>query len=412
MNWLDQEVQRFSGSMEERVDLWLQTLNFHFNPYKELNAANDPNLTRYLIENEAFNKVWGNHSSLVFKPPGGGKTALRICIAQECYVGQETNRPFPVSYTPPFMRWTHAEPTLEDHMNALLRAGVTQLILTLIYRPHWFFRLAESARQKIRHFLHNNFDGSLPHLLDLGHEPDGIQLLKTRLQATVHITDEPDHKTLTTLCRLLKSEADIQVNQIDGNHKKANHKSRIEEQWTQFTQIILDILQFESIYILLDGLDEAPETVYAPHKAATVLTPLLHVLPTWEADRIYLKCFLPDDLEVVMQTRFANVFDWLKTTTLQWTSNHLLDLLRQRTLVATDGDIATLNEITSPALADIDIEAKIVESTERLPRHVLLLTQRVFKEHVLNSNHQQKIQKVDITNAIQWYNHQSHYIIN
>jgi hypothetical protein len=87
------------------VPEWLRWAGFRFDPFGPLDAAADPHLSEYLVGHEVFARVWGDGISWVFAPAGGGKTALRISVMQACWIGQETNRPFPIPYVPPFLAW-------------------------------------------------------------------------------------------------------------------------------------------------------------------------------------------------------------------------------------------------------------------------------------------------------------------
>ena len=241
---------------------WLEWLGLRFDPFGPLDAASDPRLGEYLVGHEAFVRVWGDWPSWVFAPPGGGKTALRVRTAQACWVGQDTNRPFPVSYIPPFLSWGHTSPSLDDHLAALARAGAVALLLALAHRPHWLFRLDDEACRTVREALDWNLPGPLSDYLARWRQSGSLHSLRDSLDPTFLLPDPPDGDTLLRWCDALDA--------VPGGDSRPAPAAR----WDSLCDLLLGALEFRSIYLLIDGLDAAPETIADAQAMVDCLAPL------------------------------------------------------------------------------------------------------------------------------------------
>lgn len=367
---------------------WLEWLGLRFDPFGPLDAALDPRLGEYLVGHEVFARVWGDWHFWIFAPPGGGKTALRVRTAQACWVGQETNRPFPISYTPPFLSWGHVSPSPDDHLAALARTGAMALLLALAYRPHWLLRLDTGARRKVREVFDWSLPGPLSSYLECCRQPDGLHLLCKALGATPGLPDPPDSDTLLRWCDVLDAIP------ADGSPPAP------AVQWESLCRVLLETLQFRSIYILADGFDAAPATMADPQAVADCLMPLVPLIEDWAAREIYFKGFLPAEACPFLVHRFPIILQ--SHAVIRWTPPLLAEIIRRRVYVASEGAFDSLDAVSSPALRDV--EALLAQAVLPLPREILVLTRRVLEEHVRRNGNSGIIQEEDIRAAILWYN--------
>jgi hypothetical protein len=386
-------------SRESQLLTWLRELGLRFDPFSSLDAAADPRLSEYLVGHQVFSQVWGDWISWLFAPPGGGKTALRVRTTQACWIGQETNRPFPIPYTPPFLSWGHASPSLDDHLTALARSGATALLLSLAYRPHWFFRLDEKARRNVRDVLDWNLPGSLSVYLDHCRQSRSLQLLRESLGTNLMLPDPPDAATLLRWCETLDEASDG----ASGPPAKAR--------WDAVCRLLLRTLDFRSVYILIDGLDAAPETVSNAEAAAGCLAPVMPLVSDWADQRIFVKGFLPLEMQDVLPERFTSAFVRAKVAKMRWEPPLLAEVVRRRVYVASEGAFGSLDAIASPGLQDV--ETILAESSLPLPREMLVLTRRMLQEHIWRDENGERIQEKDLKLAIEWYdNHRPAMVVD
>ncbi len=366
---------------------WLRWAGFRFDPFIPLDAAADPHLSQYLVGHHIFARVWGDGISWVFAPAGGGKTALRISVMQACWVGQETNRPFPIPYVPPFLSWGHAHPSEEEHLAALARAGAIALFLTLAHRVHWFFRLDRAERRRVAEMLRWNLSGPLSSYLERCRAIPNPQTLSEVLDPAFIIQNPPSPADLMKWCDALEAAVGDEV------------PPPLVERWTLLKELLQD-LGFPSIYVLLDGLDGAPETVASPSSAALCLEPLVRRAERWAEERVFLKGFLPAEAQPLLEDRFRNLFAPARVSVIHWTPDLLAEVIRRRVYVATEGTFGSLDALASPALRDI--ETLLAKTVYPLPREMLVITRRVIEEH-LRRGRDGLLTSEDVQSAIQWY---------
>jgi hypothetical protein len=387
------ELQRgtnTTGEAPDAIRTWLDWLGLRFDPFLPLDAASDSRLSDYLVGHEAFATAWGDWTSFVFAPPGGGKTSLRVRTAQACSIGQETNRPFPVSYNPPFLLWGHTTPSFDDHLAAIARAGAKQLLLALALRPHWLFRLDEPSRRAVRSALEWNLPGPLGSYLDLCRQSHSLIPLREALDPTFVLSDPPDPSTLLRLCDALDAVP-------------IEHPSRPTPavRWDALRRLLLDIFEFPSVYILIDGLDAAPETAGDAQIVVACLSTLLSVSGDWAKQRVFFKGFLPSETQDILSTEFSHVYADAHVTTIHWTPILLAEVIRRRVYVASEGAFGSLDAIASPALRDV--ETALAQAIIPLPREMLVLTRHVLYEHVCHAGAVGKIDTRDVDMAVRWY---------
>src|SRR5574342_11997 len=115
--------------------VWLEHFGFQFDPFEHEEASSDPNLNRYLIGHTAFSVAWSETPALIFSPPGGGKTALRIYTARACWTGAGGYQPFPIHYHLPHYFEKSSFSTLDDHLQKIVYSSAIALFLAFSYYP-------------------------------------------------------------------------------------------------------------------------------------------------------------------------------------------------------------------------------------------------------------------------------------
>lgn len=381
---------------DHAVDRWLQSQGFYFNPFSQLDAAADPYLDHYLVQHEAFHAVWGDWHTFIFEPAGGGKTALRVRTVHACHIGQETNRPFPISYLPPFLQWGHVQPTLTEHLRAIISSGASQLLFSLAHRPHWFLRLAQPEQRAIRMLLEWGLPGPLNGYLSLmaaGGQTGQLTLLRRRLQLSPYLPIAPNEELLREFRQTLEATT--------GERSQPT----VQEQWQFLQQVIQEILQFPSIFLLLDGLDTTRETADQPQILADVCHPLWEELAKWQTERLFVKAFLPRNAQRAIETAQPTLTTPIRTAGIHWQADLLIEMLAQRVDFATRGQSASLNVLAAPDLAGL--EEQLVAAIQPLPRNLLLLTNEMIRCHVERNSGSERLTQQDFGAALATYQAQA-----
>lgn len=380
---------------------WLNHFNFRFDPFEHIEASSDPNLNRYLIGHEAFSVAWSETPSMIYSPPGGGKTALRIYTYRACWTGGGGYQPFPIHYHLPHYFKIGDFSTIEDHLEQIVHSGAHALFLALAYYPLIFIKSSPSLQKQLAQFIFTwipNIDFYLD-VLRAG-QPDNVA---GQLDGSYKLYQASDPALLPLLLDMLTKY-----------HKEgqAPVSLSIQKVFERMLHWITKDLGFRAVYLLLDGVDGFPELASSPGFAAESLAQLFAKAPEWTTSRIFLKGFLPQEIRAHLRERLDKQWAAFSQIDLKWDSAALAEMLRRRVYAATEGEFASLSAVSAlPSGQDLELE--LARAVNPLPREVLTLVRQTLFEYETrwsgNPGSSKQIQIENIENAIAWYhNEQAH----
>jgi hypothetical protein len=385
---MDPEKQ--NAPLAQSVDFWLKRLGLRFDPFRELNAGQDPYLHEYLVAHETFEAIRGDGVSFVLAPAGGGKSAFRVRLARACRVGENGRRLFPIVYLLPETVILAPEATRRQaHLDAILRAAAFELLLRLAYRPSEFIALGLPTRQTVRFLLEQRLPGPLFHFLDQLESPDDLPSLAQPYDPTARWPKPPSAEKLREFRHALEKTPSL------------TGKATPDDGLNPWLELLTGPLGFEAVYLLVDGVDAYPETLHDGEKAIAFLSPLLKQADGWAAERLFLKAFLPLEMESVLKGAFSPLTAPASTGIMRWTPDLLLALIKSRVEAATETAPASLDMLCQPGLRNLDRLA--IQAVEPLPREVLVFVERIFVEHVRRVGPTGKLAHQDVQAARQWY---------
>lgn len=351
---------------------WLRNAGFRFDPFEHLEASTDPYLGEYLVGLTDFSVAWDNTPALIFAPAGGGKTSMRIYTARTCWTSFGDSHPFPNVYEP-HPRAAQAFPgTLEDHLAGITTAAAVALLLGLASKPERLLELDQARRVRVAALLQDALPGSLARYVHVLRESASPRQLAALLDRSFPAIDPPSEDKLEELCDMLGHAVTMRT--VSVRPPSAT--------FAEMMELLLDDLGYRSVFLLIDGVDGLPETIESPAAAWQWLAPLLDRLTPWAAQRIYIKGFLPVELEtVVFPATSADGFTRAygaatRRVTIQWNPALLADVIRRRVYVATDGDFGSLDAISSPELRDV--ETTLARIPKPLPRELIWLVNQLL----------------------------------
>jgi hypothetical protein len=349
-----------------------------------LDAGADPDLSRYLVRHDVFRTIWQDSPSVVFAPAGGGKSAFRVRLAYACRVEEDERRVFPISYTAP-------EPTamsLGVHLEAILRSAAQELLLTLVYRPARFAILDEAGRQAVRRVLDQNAPGLLRHFLPQIERAGGlIPLVETFDPSAARLPAPPSPYEVRALCAALERIPPVR------------DIPPASQRFHDLIHLLLNVLDFEAVYLLVDGVDAFPETISEPHTAMTVLKPLLERMDAWAEQQVFLKLFLPTELRRALPRR--RLTKRAKVAIIEWKPESLVKVLHTRLRAASRGEFDSLDAISAPSLRDAETE--LLAAVPPVPRELLVLINRAIIEHIRRAGPSGGLAPEDVKAAKLWY---------
>jgi hypothetical protein len=382
-------------SQAQGVDHWLDELGLRFDPFRVLNASQDPLLHEYLVAHETFEAIRGNGVSFLFAPAGGGKSAFRVRLARACRVAEQGRRVFPIVYMLPEAVILAAEPDRwQAHLRTILQAAAFELLLRLAYRPYELLDLDPFARQMICFLLQRGLPGPLSHFLDQLETPHDLPRLAQPYDPTARWPKPPKPEDLQDFCAAMKQTPRLAEDAIPS------------DEFSAWLSLLTGPLGFEAVYLLLDGVDAYPETAHAElrtdaHQALATLSPLLKRADEWANKRLYLKAFLPLELEPALKITFPWLTEQANIGIMKWTSELLVSLLRRRVEAAAETAPASLDLLSHPGFRNVD--KLVVRAVRPLPREVLVFVERMLHEHVRRAGPRGKLAREDFDDALRWY---------
>ncbi len=376
--------------------LWLGHFGFRFDPFEHEEASSDPNLNRYLIGHDAFSVAWSEAPALIFSPPGGGKTALRIYAARACWTGAGGYQPFPIHYHLPHYFDQGDFSTLDNHIQAIVRSSARALFLAFSYYPLIFLKASPSLQKQLSQFI-STWIPDLEYYLEIlrtSHQPD---IVAAQIDRSYLLHQTPDASLLQLACENIQSH-------LPG--KSTPISLSIEKVFERVISWITQDLGFRAVYVLLDGVDGFPELAHSPGFAAQSLFDLFANVPRLARSRVFIKGFLPLEIRADLKANLEKQWPLFSQVELKWDKAMLADMIRRRVYAATEGEFASLGAVSAiPAVQDLELE--LAREAPPLPREMLVLVNQIlfeYEERWKGGLHTEKrIQAQDIEKAIARY---------
>lgn len=375
--------------------LWLKHFNFRFDPFEHGEASQDPYLNRYLIGYDSFSVAWSEAPALIFSPPGGGKTALRIYTSRACWSGGGGYQPFPIHYHLPHYFKKGDFSTLEEHLEQIVHSAAHALFIAFAYYPLIFLNAAPSLQKQLTQFI-LTWIPNIDFYLDVLREgqPDDVA---GQLDSSYILHQAPDLTLLNLFRETFSNFLEARQSPISLS---------IQKVFERLTNWITSDLGFRSVYVLVDGVDGFPELASAPGFAAQSLVNLFANAPEWVNSRIYIKGFLPLEIRPHLQDGLKKHWSKFSEIHLKWNEEMLAELIHQRVYAATASYFKSLNAVSAlPSVWDLEIELAGVVNP--LPREMMKIVRQLLTEYETrwkeNPESPKQILSEDIEKVIAWY---------
>ena len=235
-----------------------------------------------------------------------------------------------------------------------------------------------------------SFSGALPHL----------QALSAKFLATLAEQEEPPtlqdpelagyFAELVHASERLRPTQYIRLEQVTQQHSKLKLYSMLHLSLVEQLQILAEIIQdlgYKDCYILIDRLDELPETAGSPEAASDLIAPLIGNLPANEIRTLAFRYYLPTEVLETLRLRGILREDRLHMTALSWNSEQLAEMLRQRLRYYSNESVLSLGHIAVLDLRD-EIDRRVVEAAHGSPRHLLSLGEALFRACATAADHE------------------------
>ncbi len=388
----EQTQRKYVMDLERLIDQYIgqPQVGLAYDPFRVLDASQDPRLPDYLVDQGAFRELWTLQHTILFAEPGAGKSAHRVRLTRACRIRFEGRRFFGIVFLAPDPADIGLPPDFGQFTEHLLRAAASELLLALTYRPYTFLEQPAPIRQTIRDLLDRNLPLALDYLLEQIDQAGDLTPLAEYFDPTAAILPTlPGIGAVRDFCRAL-SEL----------HSASDRPLSPDHRWRQFVDLLLGPLAYEALFILLDGVDGYPGALEDPMIGLALAAPLLERDDLWADAAIFVKAFLPASYRPEMGRRSPVLLTTpCRFATISWSEGLLIEVLQERVLAASAGRFSSLDAIATPGLRDT--EKQIVQRLRRpLPRAAVQMAERLLTEHVRRVGAEGRLEAEDLDRAL------------
>jgi len=375
---------------------FLNRLGFLNNPFQYTNADEEELLQNYFVPPPYFQSVWGNPqtpgSCIVFAPRGAGKSAQRKIIevrslSQPVLAIQYSRFEFPNA-------GDFQQVNLQYHLKNIIQLALIGFLL----------RCYETGAQQV------HFDKTDRHQLSelckfylSGLQPEQVQqavsAIKTRFDKAVDFL----RQNLWAVNALVNAFL-----QKAGGGTTNIPPSPIGTTIQQVSRTHLDVLVriitkmgFQSVYILIDKVDETQYTSTDAQASYSLIQPLLRDLETLQISGVGFKFFLWDAIKP-HYIKFARP-DRIPQFDLNWRSDELKHMMKIRLKAfATHEPAPTFADLLSDEMGAEEkaaVESLTLAFAHGSPRDMIRLCRQMLQEQLRLGEDASKISRQAVKNA-------------
>jgi hypothetical protein len=391
---------------------YLRSLGFDSDPFASTIAEQETRLPQVFLPRSYFFEVLGSAATpatvLLHGPTGFGKTTCRRMLLEYCdsvrFEKEVGGRALAVDYSDftAIARLRPADMTVRVHVEEILRLGVDKLYRLLLQYPHLFSTLAERERSEIKAFIVRFSDhlssGSINRELRKAGAPvsevnaeflrRAIRDGQTSVERVIGLCGSSARHVACLLLSLLGTP--------DAGDPSLLAKEAGPGLLQKFAEVVW-VVGIDAVYVVVDRLEEQPQTVRNPGVAMTFLRPLLDIVDDSGLRSVAFKFFLSSGLaDLASQDVRTQSQVWRG---IEWSEEELLMLLQHRLRVYSAGRIGALAEVAeTPARADVD--RAIIAAAGGSPRRLLRLCTALFTEHCWRGTGSELVSESDVRQTI------------
>ncbi len=172
-----------------------------------------------------------------------------------------------------------------------------------------------------------------------------------------------------------------------------NEEKRLSETYKHQMEMLLKLVEklgFQSIYILVDRIDETEQTGNDPEASYRLIQPLIKDLELLGLKGYGFKFFLWDKIEPYYRDDARP--DRIAQYNLNWTRTTLKNVLSKRLIAFSNGNIQNIQNLVSEP-SDIDIDDSISLMAGQSPRNLIRICEQIL---ATQAERNQESSKIDI----------------
>lgn len=374
---------------------YLLANDFVEDPFASTNADTEELLKEYFVPPPYFDSVIGQPSNpqshIVFAPRGGGKSAQRRMIemaSEDASFLCVLHDTFPISGTA-----TVQGATLDMHLRAIARKLLVAILVHLDEEPSGAKLLNTDLRATL--VLEATFQLGPLSAEEFHREVQSLKSLGRRASEWLKAHSGPIRPIINAIFK----KADLEPPDFDAADEGV--PTAPTESWNYRVGRLVEAalqLGYDSVYILIDKVDELPETSSDPAMAFALVSPLITNLPVLEMGGVGFKVFLWDRSQD-MYLENGGRPDRIKDFTLGWTPTSLSVMMDRRLAAHSDGRMRSLNQLMSDE-AKLDFHLLAATVAHGSPRDMVRLVKEVRDEHLNRPDSTGKFTRTDVFKGI------------
>lgn len=352
---------------------FLKQFGFAEDPFASTNAADEPNLSDYFVEPPYFASVMGDparpKSHVVLAPRGGGKTAQRRMIED---ASQQENI-LCLTYDTFDLRdrFKLSDATWEYHVEQVARLILVGVLAHLVDNEPALDAIDKDSKAHLGVYVHR-FLGSMTE----DQFSQAVQSIKSRPEKATEFVRRFSGP-LTGLVGAVMKFFGLPTVEV----KAAKAEQMRGESLRLDLQRLIGIARqagFDSVYVLVDRVDEIPQTSVDAAKTFQFIQSLVTDLPTLELDGAAFKFFLWDLIEQELRSSGGRP-DRVPIFTLAWSANDLEQMISRRLYALSGQKVSRLTELFCPGLR-LNADALMAHLAGGSPRDLIRMMARVVAE--------------------------------
>jgi hypothetical protein len=371
----------------------LADAGFTEDPFEYTNADQEARLETYFVPPPYFTSVRGDYKRpaphIVLAPRGGGKSAQRRMIEEYAAAHPEF---LCVTYDeyeiPSGMRLADAD--LGYHLTQVMRIILLGILLRLDDEPERIGRLSKDEKYllkvQVERFLGDlsiaQFETALKSLRGI---PDKVKAFMRKHAAGVALALDA-----------LKQKSGLSSLEVPDGAVAGGIDAGLKFHLEKATGIAKS-LGFDSVYLLIDKVDENPLTQADAESTYEFIMPLLTDLGVLELPGLGIKFFLWDGVEESLGQGGIRR-DRVKVSTLDWTVEMLGEMLAARLGAYSDQKIRSLNALACQD-NQLDIDRLVVQMA-RSPRDVVRLGSAIIAQATKSNPDAQCLGQASVLDAV------------
>jgi hypothetical protein len=357
---------------------FLSRLGFPANPFQFTNADEEDHLQSYFIPPPYFHSVWGNpelpQPHVVFAPRGGGKSAQRRMIE---YKASEENV-FAITYD----RFENLAGlrlrnlSIDYHLQNIIQMAMIGFLLEVHSRGIAAPAFGRLEREQIEE-LSNRYLGNITRIEALK-ALDSLKTLSAKAKLLLRDWSGPLNALFSVALASTGLTSSVKLN----SETVAKSNDRSDSASKAHLEIVRDLIRsigFRSFYILVDRVDETPQTGNNAEDSFLLMKPLLRDLELLQIRGIGFKFFLWDKLEA-HHREFARP-DRVQQFELSWSRTELRTMLSRRLEAFSEGRVKDLSQLTDADFAE-PLHALVVMFANGSPRDMIRVCQEILSEQL------------------------------